>query len=99
MRFRTAGFMPLISCNAKSNTTRIETSGSSPHCPVFSLVATLNPIQQGLKRARRAQSFSRLPRVATLNPIQQGLKHAYRHLCASHGQGCNAKSNTTRIET
>ncbi len=38
-------------------------------------VATLNPIQQGLKPEGVASRRSRSSQVATLNPIQQGLKH------------------------
>ena len=37
-------------------------------------VATLNPIQQGLKPQLEQRSNNTF-QVATLNPIQQGLKH------------------------
>ncbi len=61
-------------------------------------VATLNPIQQGLKHTRLTLSCGWL-RVATLNPIQQGLKPYLHFLTGKNEHRCNAKSNTTRIET
>ncbi len=73
-----------ISCNAKSNTTRIET------CPLLRwtvtriCVATLNPIQQGLKRDFFTATIYSFQRVATLNPIQQGLKRDWRRYFTRH---------------
>ncbi len=41
------------------------------------MVATLNPLQQGLKLQRGAFFDGHPVRVATLNPLQQGLKPTY----------------------
>jgi len=63
-----------LGCNAKSNTTRIETLDATRVLETFGVVATLNPIQQGLKRYISELGDCTALWVATLNPIQQGLK-------------------------
>ncbi len=64
-----------VGCNAKSNTTRIETAEMRLSFSQPPNVATLNPIQQGLKQSDLAVATQQFDDVATLNPIQQGLKH------------------------
>ncbi len=61
------------SCNAKSITTRIETRLLFLDRFLVRLVATLNPLQQGLKHSDGDVCLGALV-VATLNPLQQGLK-------------------------
>ncbi len=47
---------------------------TSPSTATISRVATLNPLQQGLKQSLNAAPSVAPCNVATLNPLQQGLK-------------------------